>query len=112
MIIHNDVSISQILETLIHSERLNIKTCNKFDDIDKLLQESYHLIITDAEIKGIFIYEYLEFLKTKAKNTPIIVLSQINNEFVAKTIKNLGIDYFLRYPLSEGKLNNLIKQLL
>ncbi|WP_271405942.1 response regulator [Tenacibaculum soleae] len=113
LIIHNDQSISHLIKMMLSSVNTIFKISNTYEDMKTALHiKKYDLIITDASLKGSFVFQYLEDLKTMAKDSPIIVVSEIDQESTVRVAKKIGINEFISFPFTQLDINSCINRYL
>ncbi|MCT4699600.1 response regulator [Tenacibaculum haliotis] len=113
LIIHNDQSISHLIKMMLSNVNTTFKISNTYEGIKNILRvNKYDLIITDAAIKGSFVFQYLEDLKSMANNSPIIVMSEIDQEVIVSIAKKIGVSEFISFPFTQLDINSCINRYL
>ncbi|WP_233861139.1 response regulator [Tenacibaculum piscium] len=113
LIVNNDVGISSLIQMMLSSVNTIFKISNSYDDVQMALKnKKYDLIVTDAVINGNFIFQYLEDLKTMASESPIIIISEIDQEDIVRVAKKIGINEFISFPFSKVEINKYVNRYL
>ena len=110
---NNDES-NLISEKLTNDKNLYAidKTSSGKEAIDLILSKEYDLAVIDLVLTEIDGFEVIEKIKENNLKTKIIVLSALSSEtFVNKSI-NMGVDYYMRKPVSLDVIVKRINDLL
>lgn len=87
-------------------------TSNGKEAIDLILSNEYDLVVVDLVLSEIDGFEVIEKIKETNLKTKIIVMSALSSEtFVNKSI-NMGVDYYMKKPVSFDVLVKRINDLL
>ncbi|WBX73166.1 response regulator [Tenacibaculum pacificus] len=86
---------------MLSSVNTIFKITNSYDEtVTTLKDNKYDLIITDAAMKGSFTFQYLEDLKKMANESPIVVMSEIDQDVIVHLAKKIGINDFISFPFT------------
>lgn len=113
LIIDDDITICEILDTLLKDEGYNTKPLHSGDNLDTTLK-TFHpdLIILDYLLPGKNGAELTKHLRRKSstKNTPIIMIAA--NSHYKTAAKNSGVNLFLNKPFDIYELMYGVNSLL
>lgn len=113
LIIHNDTSISSLIKMMLSSVNENFQVSNSYEDAKEIIKsKKVDLIVTDATVKGDFVFQYLEDLKKRASNIPIIVMSQVNQKTIVNAAKKIGINEFIPFPFTQKDVRDTVSYYL
>ena len=113
LIVHSDEAISFLIEKMLDSIDTHFCSTNSYEEVVDIIQtKKFDIIITDSAVKGNFTFQYLEYLKTNANGTPIIVVSQIYQEHIVKVAKKIGVNEYIPMPFDPIDIKNRINSYL
>ncbi|MCG8720106.1 response regulator [Tenacibaculum finnmarkense] len=113
LIVNNDVSISSLIKMMLASANTNFKISTSYDETIKSLKTNkYDLIVTDAVIKGSFVFQYLEDLKIMASESPIVVMSEVDQDNIVSLANKIGINEFISFPFTKVDIEKRIGRYL
>ena len=109
LIVHSDENVSYFIKKILHNPNYRVTTKTSYDEVKHILKlQTFDLILTDASIRGNFVFKYLEDLKSKTKNTPIIVMSETDQKSITNIVEKIGINEFVSFPFNPLKVKSLI----
>ncbi|MBF0300225.1 MAG: response regulator [Oligoflexia bacterium] len=82
--------------------------------LEELDKNSFHLVITDVQMPEMNGLEMLESIRSnsKLKNTPVIVITTLDNDDVCEQSITLGADDFIAKPFQHREINLRIQNIL
>ena len=85
---------------------------NGKDAIEKLMRETYDILILDLVLPEVDGFEVIETAKSVNKQTKIIVISSLSSETFIKKATIMGAIYYMLKPVSADLLIKRVKDLL
>ncbi len=116
LLVEDDFFLSDIYQTKLAVEEYDVVVAQDgLEGLEKAQKENPDLILLDIMLPKMDGLEVLKKLKSEAitKNIPVILLSNLGQEFVVKGGMNLGaVDYLLKSDLTPREVIDKIKKYL
>lgn len=115
LVVEDDYINQLYMKSLLSGEGIHVDSAaNGLQALEKYDQNTYHVILMDAQMPKMDGFEATRIIreKEKAKNihTPIFALTGYAVSNVEENFSAAGVDEFLLKPLDENKLIYLIKK--
>jgi DNA-binding response OmpR family regulator len=111
LIIEDEKPLSHALSLKFEHEGFLVTATGSGEEAKGFLaNEKYDLVLTDLIIPGIDGFSILEFIKEKKMKTPVIVMTNLNQEEDKKKVFDLGaVDYFVKSNISISEIVTKVK---
>lgn len=113
LIVDDDVSIGEMLQTLLEFSGYDVSVINNPHKVEEKIEESdYDLVLLDMRLSGVNGTEVCSRLKEKetTKEVPILMMSALSN--AAQTCEAAGADDFIYKPFEMDELLAKINKML
>lgn len=111
--LNDQIILKRILETKLRVEFKITYSLTGKDGLDKATEETFDLILLDYKLPDLSGLEFLEELRKKRVNTPVIFLTGMGNEKVAVEAMKRGVkDYIVKDDLQSSKFIESIRDIL
>lgn len=109
LVVEDDIEINQLVTRYLMKESFSVDSVfNGREALDKLLLNSYVLVILDIMLPHVDGYEVLRKIRERS-NIPVLILSAKSNEYDKIIGLGLGADDYLTKPFSIGELIARVK---
>lgn len=113
LIIDSDTAISAVLSKIVQSNGMVADVVSCGEDALKLLESSfYDLILLDINLSGIDGFEVIRIIRNKGMKTPIMIISDRNEDFDTLYGLDIGADDYVTKPFNPVILGAKIKALI
>ena len=113
LIIDTDAAISAMLSKIVQSNGMGADVVSSGEDALKLLENSfYDLILLDINLSGIDGFEVIRIIRNKGMKTPIMIISDRNEDFDTLYGLDIGADDYVTKPFNPVILGAKIKALI
>ena len=118
MVVDDSPIIRKILTKAIRSCKVEIDTifeaANGIEALDILSKEWIDIVFTDLNMPKMGGMELIENIRKDDANmnTPVVVVSSIQNDAVINQAKELGVLYYLKKPFKPEQINLIFDDIL
>lgn len=113
LLVHDDLILISLLKKILNTENIEYTIAKSFDEVEKtILNKHINLVISNADVDGIYINEFIDYLKTELPHTPIFILNQMHQKKIRREIESLGVNAYLTLPLKVDELKSQIEKYL
>ncbi|MFC1622920.1 response regulator transcription factor [Patescibacteria group bacterium] len=114
LIVEDERPMAKALELKLMSSGYFAKAVfNGEEGLDLLAEEQFDLIILDLVMPRMSGFEFLEKLKTKKIDIPVIVASNLSQEEDIVKVKELGaVDYFIKSDVSISEIIDRVRRVI
>ncbi len=114
--VEDDLFLYNIISSLILKEKCKLTNAKDGEEALRFaLENSYDLIVLDILLPGMNGMDVLTHLKEneKTKNTPVIILSNLDDEEVVGKINKIGVEgFFVKALVNPIEIVKKIKEIL
>ncbi len=112
LIIEDEKPLSHALSLKFEHEGFLVTATGSGEEAKEFLsKETYDLVLTDLIIPGVDGFSILELIKEKKMKTPVIVMTNLNQEEDKKKVFDLGaVDYFVKSSISISEIVTKVKE--
>lgn len=105
LVVEDDEMQSEHIGTILNGAGYEVRLFDSVESACKTVDFfSFDLLILDLMLKGKSGHHLVKFLRKKAVNIPILVLSSISESDVKVELLNLGVDDFVNKPFNGPEL--------
>ena len=113
LIVDDDETVLTMLRRVIESNGIEATTVISGEDaLTELERLNYDLILLDINLGGMDGFEVIKTLRSRACNTPIIVISGRREDYDALYGLNIGADDYITKPFNPVTLGAKVKAML
>lgn len=114
LLIEDDVKLISLLSQNLKEEGFEVTAATSSQQLMNLmkLENSFDAIILDRMLPSVDTRDYIEQIKTKWSQTPVLVLSAISTPNEKVDLLNRGVDDYMGKPFSTDELIARIKVLI
>ncbi|MCJ8345888.1 response regulator [bacterium] len=115
LIVEDEILMLEMIVTTLESEAFIVEGfSNSIQAAKAINQSKYDLILTDINIPNFSGFQVINTIRESAhnKDTKIVAMTGLQNEYTIQSIKELNLDGFLSKPFSLEKLSQLLKRIL
>ena len=113
LIVDDDEAVLTMLRRVIESNGIEATTVISGEDaLTELERLNYDLILLDINLGGMDGFEVIKTLRSRACNTPIIVISGRREDYDALYGLNIGADDYITKPFNPVTLGAKVKAML
>ncbi len=112
LVVDDEERMCRNLKRILESENYRVETAlDGISGIQKLKKSKYHLVITDLRMpKGGF--EILSYLKSRVKQTPVIVMTGFSKEYNEEECLQWGVAQYFPKPFEPQDMVDSVKNIL
>ena len=112
LVVEDESSIAQAVSSQLQHSGYEVKvTVNGQEALAAIAQQEFDLILLDLVMPGIDGFSVLTQLQQQRNKTPVIVMSNLNQQMDIKMAKELGAeDYFVKAITPLGQLEKEVKK--
>lgn len=113
LVVDDEEALRAVLGTELESEGYLVKSAADGEEAIRILQgESFHLILLDIKMPNVDGFEVLKFVKQKAPQTKVIMLTGFADLKNAIESKKLGAEDFVSKPYDLVDLLTTVERVL
>lgn len=113
LVIDDDPNLHRLIQFYLTDEKYSLDFAgNGRSAMHKMKDNSYHLIISDLMMPGMDGITFINKLRAKGDETPIVVTSAYSQDKIACDATEAGADKILEKPFTKEKLAELVQQIL
>ena len=111
LIVEDEKPLAHVLKLKLEHEGFSVTTVFTGQEAKDILStQSFDLILTDIIIPGFNGFDLITFIKEKKMKTPVIVMTNLNQEEDKQKIFELGAsDYFVKSNISISEIVAKVK---
>ncbi|MCO4781925.1 MAG: response regulator [Candidatus Cloacimonetes bacterium] len=115
LVVEDEVLMLEMITTTLESEGFIVEGfSNSIQAARAINQAKYDIILTDINIPNFSGFQVINTIKESSKNkdTKIVAMTGLQNEYTIQSLQELNLDGFLSKPFSLEKLSDLLKRIL
>lgn len=115
LVVEDEVLMLEMITTTLESEGFIVQGfSNSIQAAKAINQSKYDIILTDINIPNFSGFQVINTIResTKNKDTKIVAMTGLQNEYTIQSLQELNLDGFLSKPFSLEKLSDLLKRIL
>ena len=111
LVIDDEPAVCELLQAILYGAGYAVRTSTSAKNLPELLSPTPNIILLDVLMPEINGLECLPQIKTLLPNTPVVVITGVNDYRIADLFYEAGAHTFLTKPIRHDNLLNIIKNI-
>jgi DNA-binding NtrC family response regulator len=113
LIVDDDDILREFIDQALSTVNIKVKSVNNaLDALDLFANEKFELVLTDIQMPGMDGWELATNIKKISPDTPVILMTGMQSNYVEEKMKKINIDSILYKPFSFKLLETTVNNCL